>query len=319
MLDDGHDAGRSSAASAPTGPAPPRLNATAIEASPRTTALALAAAVLAAASFIAMDGTAKWLGERYGTAQVTFLRFACGTLYAVPLWLWWRTPLPTRSQWRWHLLRSALLLVALLTWFHALKVLPLVQAVGIGYMAPLFISLLAIWALRERPSRWIWAAMALGMAGMAVGFWPELGAVDGTDSGARLWGMAAAGASALAYAGVMVVARHQAQQGGLWTILLVQNLVPMLVLAVPMGWLWQPMGMSDVPILLLMGGFATIGLVAITWAYSHVEASRAAPLEYTGLVWAALLGWLAFGEMPTGWSITSAALIVLGCLLLLRR
>jgi S-adenosylmethionine uptake transporter len=72
-------------------------------------------------------------------------------------------------------------------------------------------------------------------------------------------------------------------------------------------------------VMLLMGAFATIGLVAITWAYSHVEASRAAPLEYTGLVWAALLGWLAFGETPTGWSIGSAALIVLGCLLLLRR
>jgi S-adenosylmethionine uptake transporter len=79
------------------------------------------------------------------------------------------------------------------------------------------------------------------------------------------------------------------------------------------------MRLSDVPVLLLMGGFATIGMVAITWAYSHVEASRAAPLEYTGLVWAALLGWLAFGEVPTGWSIGSAALIVLGCLLLLRR
>ncbi len=293
------------------------VNATASH--PRTTALALAAAVLAAASFIAMDGTVKSLGERYGTAQVTFLRFAFGTLYAVPLWLWWRTPLPTRSQWRWHLLRSALLLVTLLTWFHALKTLPLVQAVGIGYTAPLFISLLAIWALRERPSRWLWAAMALGMAGVAVGLWPELGAVDAGGSEVRLWGMAAAGASALAYAGVMVVARHQAQQGGLWTILLVQNLVPTIVLAVPMWWLWEPMRLSDVPMLLLMGGFATIGLVAINWAYSHVEASRAAPLEYTGLVWAALLGWVAFGEMPTGWSIGSAALIVLGCLLLLRR
>ena len=286
---------------------------------PRTTVLALAAAVLAAASFIGMDGTAKWLGERYGTAQVTFLRFACGTLYAVPLWLWWRTPMPTRSQWRWHLLRSALLLVALMTWFHALKALPLVQAVGIGYSAPLFISLLAMWALRERPSRWLWAAMALGLAGMAVGLWPELGTADAAGSDARLWGMAAAGASALAYAGVMVVARHQAQHGALWTILLVQNLVPTLVLAAPLWWLWEPMQMSDVPVMLLMGAFATIGLVAITWAYSHVEASRAAPLEYTGLVWAALLGWLAFGEMPTGWSIGSAALIVLGCLLLLRR
>jgi drug/metabolite transporter (DMT)-like permease len=135
---------------------------------PRTTALALAAAVLAAASFIAMDGTVKWLGERYGTAQVTFLRFAFGTLYAVPLWLWWRTPLPTRSQWRWHLLRSALLLVALLTWFHALKTLPLVQAVGIGYTAPLFISLLAIWPTR---ASWWWPVTRRNKAGSGRSCW----------------------------------------------------------------------------------------------------------------------------------------------------
>jgi S-adenosylmethionine uptake transporter len=280
---------------------------------------ALAAAALAAASFIAMDGTAKWLGERYGTAQVTFVRFAVGTLCAVPLWLGWRTPMPTRSQWRWHLLRSALLLVALLTWFHALKTLPLVQAVGVGYTAPLFISLLAMWALRERPSRWIWSALALGVLGVAVGLWPEIASTDAPGSDVRLWGMAAAGASAIAYAGVVVVARHQARQGGLWTILLVQNVLPMLVLAGPMGWLWQPMQPADVPVVLLMGAFATIGLLAINWAYSHIEASRAAPLEYTGLVWAGLLGWVAFGELPTGWNLASAALIVFGCLLLLRR
>jgi S-adenosylmethionine uptake transporter len=285
----------------------------------RTTALALASAALAAASFIAMDGTAKWLGERYGTAQVTFLRFAVGTLYAVPLWLWWRTAMPTRRQWRWHLLRSALLVVSLLTWFHALNTLPLVQAVGIGYTAPLFISLLAMWALRERPSRWIWAALALGVAGVAVGLWPELHTDDARSGDVRLWGMAAAGASAIAYAGVMVVARHQARHGALWTILLVQNLLPTLALAGPLWWLWEPMRASDLWVVLLMGAFATIGLLAVTWAYSHVEASRAAPLEYTGLVWAALLGWLAFGETPTAWNLGSTALIVLGCLLLLRR
>jgi len=286
---------------------------------PHTTALAVAAAALAAASFIGMDGTAKLLGERYGTAQVTFLRFATGALFAVPLWLWRRTPMPARPQWRWHLLRSGLLLVALLTWIHALKTLPLVQAVGVGYIAPLFIALLAMWALRERPSRWIWAALALGASGVAVALWPELRASDAPGSTVRLWGIAAAGVSALAYAGVMVVARYQAQHDALWTILLVQNLLPLLVLAAPMLWLWQPMRWSDLPILLLMGAFATVGLLCITWAFARMEASRAAPLEYSGLVWAALVGFLVFGEVPTVWSIGSAALIVLGCLLLIRR
>ena len=288
-------------------------------ADPRTHALALAAAALAAACFIGMDSTAKLLGERYGTTQVTFLRFASGALFAVPLWLWRRTPMPARPQWRWHALRSGLLLVALLTWFYALQQLPLVQAVGVGYTAPLFIALLAMWALRERPSRWIWAALAMGALGVGVALWPELSSTHLPGSDARLWGMAAAGVSAITYAGVVVVARHQAQHDALWTILLVQNLLPVMALAVPMLWLWQPMPASDIPILLLMGALATGGMLCITWAFSHIEASRAAPVEYTGLVWAALLGFLVFGEVPTVWSLSSAALITLGCLLLIRR
>lgn len=288
-------------------------------ADPRTAALALAAAALAAASFIGMDGTAKLLGERYGTAQVTFLRFATGALFAVPLWLWKRTPLPARPQWRWHALRSALLLVALLTWFEALQRLPLVQAVGVGYTAPLCIALLAMWLLHERPSRWIWAALGLGVAGVGIGLWPELRATDAPGSAGRLLGMAAAGVSAVTYAGVVVLARHQAQRDALWTILLVQNLLPVVVLALPMLWFWQPMPASDIPLLLLMGGLATVGLLCITWAFSHIEASHAAPVEYTGLVWAALLGWLVFGEVPTAWSLGSAGLIMVGCLLLVRR
>ncbi|MCA3181670.1 MAG: hypothetical protein O9345_07920 [Burkholderiaceae bacterium] len=104
--------------------------------------------------------------------------------------------------------------------------------------------------------------------------------------------MAVAGVSALARAGVMVVARHQARQDALWTLLPVQNVVPTLVLGSAMGWLWEPMRLSDVPVLLPMGGFATIGMASIARAYSHVEASRAASLEHTGRVRAAL---------PDGW------------------
>ena len=293
--------------------------AAAAPANARTTGLALAAAALAAACFIGMDGTAKLLGERYSTPQVTFLRFATGAVFAVPLWLWRRTPLPARPQWRWHALRSALLLVALLTWFFSLSRLPLVQAVGVGYTAPLFIALLAMWLLRERPSRWIWAALALGALGVGVGLWPELRAGDAPGSASRLLGMGAAAVSAVSYAGVVVLARHQARHDALWTILLVQNLLPVLVLAAPMLWLWQPVPASELPLLLLMGALATVGMVCITWAFSHIEASRAAPVEYTGLLWAGLLGYLVFGELPTAWSLGSAALIVIGCLLLVRR
>jgi drug/metabolite transporter (DMT)-like permease len=281
-------------------------------------ALALAAAALAAALFIGMDASVKTLAHRFDALQLTFLRFAGGALFALPLWLWFRTPLPQRPNWRLHVLRSALLLLALIGWFHSLTLLPLVQAVAVGYTAPLFIALLAMLVLGERPSRWIWAALALGGIGTGIGLWPELTA-SSTGSAARLAGMAAAGASAACYAGVVVLARHQAQRDALWTILLVQNLLPLAVLALPVSLGWAPMTMADVPVVLLIGALATGGLCAITWAFTHIEASRAAPMEYTGLVWATVLGYALFGEVPTGYTLASACFIVAGALLLVRR
>jgi drug/metabolite transporter (DMT)-like permease len=279
----------------------------------------LAAAALAAALFIGMDATVKTLTGRFDALQLTFLRFASGSLYAVALWGWFRTPMPPRASWPLHALRSVLLLAALVAWFHSLKLLPLVQAVAVGYTAPIFISLLAMLALGERPGRWIWAALALGVLGCAVGLWPELSARAGAGNAAGIEGQLAALVSAICYAGVVVLARHQAQRVALWTILLVQNILPTVLLAGPVAWGWQPMTWADLGPVLLIGLLATGGLMCITWAFTHVEASRAAPLEYTGLVWAAGLGWLLFGELPTAWSLGSAALIVAGSLLLLRR
>ena len=300
------------------------IKETAVDASPaRPSAWAraapLAAAALAAALFIGMDATVKTLTGRFDAVQLTFLRFASGSLYALALWGWFRTPMPPRASWPLHVLRSVLLLAALVAWFHSLKLLPLVQAVAVGYTAPIFIALLAMLVLKERPGRWIWAALVLGALGCAVGLWPELSLQTDAGSAARIEGQAAALVSAVCYAGVVVLARHQAQRDALWTILLVQNLLPMLLLGGPAALRWQPLGAADLGPVLLIGLLATGGLWCITWAFTHVEASRAAPLEYTGLVWAVGLGWLLFGELPTAWSLGSAALIVVGALLLLRR
>jgi|GEM_PF-4987439 len=100
---------------------------------------------------------------------------------------------------------------------------------------------------------------------------------------------------------------------------LVQNLLPAALLAGPAAWGWQPLAWADLPTVALIGALATAGLLALTWAFTHLEASRAAPMEYTGLVWATGLGYALFDELPTAHSLGSAALIIAGCLLLLRR
>ncbi|MBK7062707.1 MAG: hypothetical protein IPH51_20560 [Rubrivivax sp.] len=123
--------------------------------------LPLVAAAAAAAFFIGMDATVKLLGVRFDALQLTFFRFASGSLFALPLWLWFRSPLPQRGHWPAHALRGVLLLLALLGWFHALTLLPLVQAVAVGYGADLHLAAGHAGAAR--------AAIAVDLAGAAAG------------------------------------------------------------------------------------------------------------------------------------------------------
>lgn len=286
---------------------------------PSRAGLALLAGAAATASFIGMDTAIKFISPRYDAFQLSFFRFASGSVFAVLLWLWQRSPLPGRAAWRLHFWRSALLLVSLVTYFHALTVLPLAMTVAISYLAPIFVSLLAMLVLKERPSRWIWAALACGLGGVSVTLWPELRAGLQGGSSARLLGVASVCLSALAFSGVMVLARRQARHDSLWTILLIQNVLPLLLLATPAALTWKPLFGADLLLIALAGALATVGLLSLTYAFTHLEASRVAPLEYTSFVWASGLGFLVFGEVPAAGTWIAAALIVGGCLLLMRR
>ena len=281
--------------------------------------LPLLAGALAAASFVSMDGVIKLMTPRYDALQLSFFRFAGGSVFAVILWAWKRSALPERQAWRLHVVRSLFLLVSLVGYFHALTQLPLALAVTISYLAPIFVSVLAIPVLKERPSPSIWAALTLGLAGVSISLWPELQAGLEGKSTARLLGMLSAAVAAVAFAFVMLFARKQSRSDSVWTILLVQSLLPLVLMAAPAAWSWKPLLPSDLLLILLAGGLGTLGLWCLTFAFTRLEASRVAPLEYSSFVWAAGLGYLLFGEVPTLTTALSATLIVGGCLLLLRR
>jgi drug/metabolite transporter (DMT)-like permease len=279
----------------------------------------LLSAAFAAASFVSMDSIIKLMAPRYDAVQLGFFRFAGGSLFALLLWSWQRTPLPSRAAWRLHLVRSGFLLVSLVGYFHALTQLPLALTLTISYLAPIFVAVLAVPVLKERPSPSIWFALASGLAGILVSVAPELSAGLGRMSTGRVVGMASAMLAAAAYAGVLLLARRQAGQDSIWTILVVQSVLPLLLLAGPAAWAWRPVANADIALIVLAGGLGTAGLLCVTFAFTRLEASRVAPLDYSGFVWAAILGYVLFDEVPAPTTAASAALIIGGCLMLLRR
>ena len=74
---------------------------------------ALLVAALATFSFVCMDAVIELIAARYGTLQLSFFRFAGGSVFALSLWAWQRCKLPRRAAWRLHIVRSLLLLVSL--------------------------------------------------------------------------------------------------------------------------------------------------------------------------------------------------------------
>ena len=266
-----------------------------------------------------MDSVIKLMSLRYDALQLSFFRFAGGSVFALLLWAWKRSPLPDRNAWGLHLLRSLFLLVSLVGYFHALTLLPLAQTVAISYLAPIFVSVLAIPVLRERPSSSIWLALSFGLAGVLISMVPELVASLQGAGSSRLFGMLSVAIAALAFAFVMLLARRQANRDSIWTILLIQSLLPLVLLTVPAAWTWKPVLHSDIAWIMLAGLLGTVGLLGLTYAFTRLEASRVAPLEYSSFIWAAGLGYVVFGEVPTWATAASATLIIGGCLLLLRR
>jgi S-adenosylmethionine uptake transporter len=121
------------------------------------------------------------------------------------------------------------------------------------------------------------------------------------------------------YAFNLVLLRQLAQRDPPNVIVAFQNAGPALVLAIPAALVWQPLSARHFMLVVLSGVLAVAGHLFITRAYALATAARVASSEYSALLWAALIGFLLFGEMPGLYTFLGAGLIVLGAMAVARR
>lgn len=276
---------------------------------------AILAAAVAILMLTIMDGLMKDLVTRIGAVQLTFLRFVTTTLISGAAFLALRTPLPGRSAVTANLVRGIFIAASALTFFYGLGQLPLAEVFAISYIGPILVALLAIPFLGERPSGRIFFGLAVGFAGVIVTV--GIGSGVAADAG-RLAGAAAILFSAATYAGAVLLLRRQAQRDPMMTVVLFQSAVPALLLALPALLTWGPVAAYDWFLLFIVGGLGFAGHVLFVFAFARGEASRLAAVEYTGFVWAALIGFLAFAEVPTLPTVAGAALIIAACFIIRR-
>jgi S-adenosylmethionine uptake transporter len=266
-------------------------------------------------TFSLMDAAMKDLALSIGAYNAVMWRNTVGALLMGVLFVGTRQKWPPLHLLKIHLWRSIVVAVMAVSFFWSLTKLPLAEAIGLSFIAPVIALYLAAVMLKETIGKEaIWASLA-GLGGVAI---IMAGRLSGHYTMDHIWGAAAVLFSAVVFAYNLILARRQAQVSGPIEIAFFQNLFVALTLGLAAPWFLQPIGMSDAPMVGASAALAVISLLLLSWAYARAEAQILIPVEYTAFVWAAFFGWLFFAEPVTLPVLLGTALIVGGSLIAAR-
>lgn len=257
-----------------------------------------------------IDAIAKWLSGAISPGQVAWSRFFFQTLLMLPLLLRTRGRIFTRTL-PLHALRGALIALATLLFFSALKYLPLADAISIFFVEPLLLTLLSALFLGETVGWRRLVAVAVGFAGALIIIRPSF-ATLGSPALLPL-------GTALSFAVYLILTRKLAQHeypermqfyagvfGGLVMTLALAfgSAGDIAVLSViwPDPWQWL--------LLAGLGVIATTGHLLVVHAFRRAPAALLAPFQYVEIVGATILGVIFFDDFPDAMTWVGVAIIV---------
>jgi drug/metabolite transporter (DMT)-like permease len=276
------------------------------------TARALLWAMSAGFLFSLLNTLARTLSQHLHPMQAQFLRYFFGLVVMLPLV--WHAGLAAYRPKRifGQFTRGAVHTLGLVLWFLALPNIPLADMTAIGFTGPIFIMIGAFLFLRE-PMRWErWVAVGVGFCGMLVVLGPKF---SGSGGGWHLVMLASAPVFAASFLLTKALTRTESTAViVLWQAISVTLFSLPLALPVwqwPSAWQWA--GFT------LAGVLGTVGHYCLTRSYRYADISATQSTKFLDLIWAALMGFLVFSDLPSVSTLIGGALISAGTLWLARR
>jgi len=265
----------------------------------------------ATAGFAVVMGLIRYLSEGMHVLEIIFFRNLFGLIAIMPLF--WKVRIAGLRTQRLGLycVRSASGLLAMLGAFYAVTMIPLSDAIALGFSAPLFITIGAVFVLGEvvRARRWI--ATLIGFAGALIVLRPGFGVVE-PGALLALFGAVAMSVSMICVKLLSQTERPQAIVAWMTLLLTPASLVPALFV-----WHWP--SFDQWPWLVALGAAATFGHFALTHAYAVVDASVVQPFDFLRLPFVGLVGYLAFSQTPDIWTWVGGTIIFLSVIFIAHR
>jgi drug/metabolite transporter (DMT)-like permease len=233
--------------------------------------------------------------------EVAFFRCFFGLLVMLP-WIVRSGPSLLRNRNAgFYLLRAGVGLVSMATWFYGITVVPLATATAVNFTAPLFATVAAVLILHEDVRLRRWSAVVLGFVGVLVIMRPGSERLDAN----LLILLLSAATAAMNNITVKFLARTEPPSRIVALFML--YLTPLSL--VPALFVWQWPDPSTFGALVGLGCLGTIAHISVARALAAADASACAPFEFARLPFAALIGFLWFGEVIDLWTWAGAAII----------
>ena len=261
----------------------------------------IACMVVSTVCFAVMHVAIRYVSRELEPAQIAFFRNLFGVFVFVPVM--WQSGLGflRTSKLALHGLRAVLNVAAMIAFFTALSLAPVAQVTALGFTAPLFAAVLSVIILGERFRLRRWSAIFVGFIGALIILRPGMVPLD-TGSLLVIFAAAMWGFTLIV---IKVLGRTESSltiTGYMVLLLSILSFVPALFVwksPTPEAWAW----------LVFIGITGTLGQILVAQSLKETETSVVMPFDFLKLVWAAILGYLFFAEIPDQFVWIGAAIV----------
>jgi drug/metabolite transporter (DMT)-like permease len=262
--------------------------------------------------FSCLNATMRNITLSLDPFESQFLRYLFGMLVMLPLV--WRQGLKAYRpvNMSGQLWRGAVHTLGLTLWFTALPHLGLADMTAIGFTGPIFIMLGAAWFLGEKMRGDRWVAAAIGFAGVLVVVAPKFTGQGGVYA---LLMLASSPVFAASFLMTKTLTRYESPG-----VIVLWQAISVTVLSLPLSLIhwtapttWQWIGFATA------GIFGSLGHYCLTRGFRVADISATQSLRFLDLVWASLLGWLVFSDVPSHTTLIGALVILASTVWIARR
>lgn len=278
--------------------------------------------LIAVMCFIVMQSLVKWVSGDVPAGESVFFR----SFFALPIIIVWlamrgdlRTGLKVAKPMT-HVWRGLIGTMAMGSMFAGLAFLPLPEVTALTYAMPLLVVIFAAMFLDEKVGVFRLGAVALGLVGVLIILAPRVTALEG-DTVRTMEAVGAVivilGAVCGALAQIFIrkmVATEEVSAIVFWFSC---TSTLMALLTVPFGWVVP--SFAQTVALIVTGLVGGLGQIFLTSSYRYADASLVAPFDYASMLFAILIGYFVFAEVPTVQMLIGAGLIILAGIIIILR